>query len=95
MRTGARYSVALTLTWKTQEVSRLNKIRRVNATLRRFGLPQSPPGLSPAGDTVKVIAHNALYALTEPVPNCTRKLLGVILHGRNAGYRYRKARTGA
>ena len=95
MRTGARYSVALVLTWKTQEVRRLNKIRRVNATLRRFGLPQPPPGLFPAKDTVKVIAHNALYALIAPVPKCARKHLGLVLHGRNAGYRYRKARTGA
>ncbi len=35
------------MTWKTPEVLRLNKIRLINGTLRHYGLPQKPPGVSP------------------------------------------------
>ena len=40
--TGSSYSISMTMTWKTPEVLRLNKIRLVNGTLRRIHLPQNP-----------------------------------------------------
>ena len=43
VRTGGRYSVSMAMTWKTPEVNRLNKIRFMNGTLRRFGMPQAGP----------------------------------------------------
>ena len=42
--TGNSYSISMAMTWKTPEVKRLNKIRLMNGTLRRFGMSQRPPG---------------------------------------------------
>jgi Cupin-like domain len=54
--TGGSYSISMAMTWKTPEVLRLNKIRLMNGTLRRFGMPQKPPGAAPAMDAAKVFA---------------------------------------
>ena len=62
VRTGGRYSISMAMTWKTPEVSRLNKIRLMNGTLRRFGWPQKAPGVSAAMDGAKVVAHDAMRA---------------------------------
>ena len=76
------------MTWKTPEVLRLNKIRLINGTLRHYGLPQKPPGVSPARDLLKVIAHDAMRAVLDPLrksENIRRVLRGMI-YGRNANY---------
>ena len=86
--TGNSYSISMAMTWKTPEVLRLNKIRLINGTLRHYGLPQKPPGVSPARDLLKVIAHDAMRAVLDPLrksENIRRVLRGMI-YGRNANY---------
>jgi hypothetical protein len=43
VRTGESYTISMQMTLKTSEVVRKNKIRLMNGTLRRFGMPQKPP----------------------------------------------------
>ena len=88
--TGGSYSISMAMTWKTPQVLRLNKIRLINGTLRRFGLPQKPPGVSPAGDAVKVFAHDAMRAVIDPLrkSEAARKILRRLIYGRKANYYY-------
>ena len=88
--TGDSYSISMAMTWKTPEVSRLNKIRLMNGTLRRFGLPQKPPGISPAMDMLKVIAHDAMRAVIDPLrkSESIRRVLRGMIYGRKANYYY-------
>jgi cupin-like protein len=93
VRTGGRYSVSMAMTWKTPEVNRLNKIRLMNGTLRRFGMPQKPPGLSPAMDGAKVVAHDAMRMVIDPLRKSEgmRRVLRGLIYGRKANYYYGKA----
>lgn len=86
--TGNTYSISMAMTWKTPEVLRLNKIRLMNGTLRRFGLPQRPPGVSPALDAAKVIAHDAARAVIDPLrkTETARRILRGLIYGKNANY---------
>lgn len=86
--TGTSYSISMAMTWKTAEVRRLNKIRLMNGTLRRFGLPQPAPGVSPAMDTAKVIAHDAVRMVLDPIrkSEAARRMLRGVIYGKNANY---------
>ena len=86
--TGNSYSISMAMTWKTPEVLRLNKIRLMNGTLRRFGLPQRPPGVSPAVDAAKVFAHDAARAVIDPLrkTETARRVLRGLIYGKNANY---------
>jgi Cupin-like domain len=86
--TGNSYSISMAMTWKTNEVKRLNKIRLMNGTLRRFGLPQRPPGASPNLDAAKVFAHDAMRAVIDPLRKSenARKLLRSLIYGKKANY---------
>ncbi len=88
--TGDSYSISMAMTWKTPEVKRLNKIRLMNGTLRRFGLPQKPPGRSPAMDGMKVFAHDAMRAVIDPLrkSETARRILRGLIYGRKANYYY-------
>ena len=88
IRTGGRYSISMAMTWKTPEVLRLNKIKLMNGTLRRFGLAQKPPGASPALDGAKVFAHDAMRAVIDPLRKSEkiRNLLRRAIYGRKANY---------
>lgn len=92
VRTGGRYSVSMAMTWKTPDVNRLNKIRLMNGTLRHFGWPQRPPGVSPAMDAAKVIAHDAMRAIVDPMrkSEAMRRLLRGAIYGKKANYYYGK-----
>jgi len=92
VRTGERYSVSMAMTWKTPEVNRMNKIRLMNGTLRRFGLPQRPPGTSIVMDGLKVFAHDAMRAVIEPLrkSEAIRRLLRGAVYGKQANYYYGK-----
>ena len=95
--TGETYSISMAMTWKTPEVKRLNKIRLMNGTLRRFGLPQKPPGVSPLMDAVKVMAHDLMRAVIDPLrkSEAARKILRGLIYGRKANYYYEtKPKTG-
>lgn len=95
IRTGGRPSVSMAMTWKTPAVLRLNKIRLMNGTLRRFGLPQQPPGVSPWRDGLKVFAHDAMRAAIDPLRKSepVRRLLRGLIYGRKANYYLEKAKT--
>jgi hypothetical protein len=86
--TGSSYSISMAMTWKTAEVKRLNKIRLMNGTLRRYGLPQRPPGASPGLDAAKVVLHDAMRAVIDPLRKSegARKVLRGLIYGKNANY---------
>ena len=86
--TGNSYSISMAMTWKTPEVLRLNKIRLINGTLRHYGLPQKAPGVSPSLDALKVMAHDALRALLDPLrkSESIRRFLRGLIYGRSANY---------
>ena len=88
--TGGGYSISMAMTWKTPEVLRLNKIRLMNGTLRRFGLVQKPPGVSPLRDAAKVFAHDVFRAVVDPMrkSETMRRLLRGLIYGRKANYYY-------
>jgi Cupin-like domain len=89
VRTGGRYSVSMAMTWKTPEVTRFNKIRLMNGTLRHFGLAQKP-GASPLMDGIKVAAHDVMRAVIDPLrkSESTRRLLRKVIYGKQANYYY-------
>ena len=86
--TGSSYSISMAMTWKTPEVIRLNKIRSMNGTLRRFGLVQRPPGASSAMDAMKVAVHDGLHAVLDPLRKSERmrNILRGLVYGRKANY---------
>lgn len=86
--TGDTYSISMAMTWKTPEVNRMNKIRWMNAALRQVGLPQHPPGISPAKDRVKIMAHDAIRAVLDPLRKSEkiRTFLRGLIYGKNANY---------
>lgn len=88
VRTGTDYSISMAMTWKTPEVERLNKLRLMNATLRRFGLPQRAPGASAVLDAAKVAAHDAARAMIDPLRRSERmrRILRGAIYGRGANY---------
>ncbi|MGH6855350.1 MAG: cupin-like domain-containing protein [Aestuariivirga sp.] len=88
--TGTSYSISMAMTWKTPEVLRLNKIRLMNGTLRRFGLAQKPPGTFPALDAAKVLAHDAFRAIVDPLrkSEAVRRILRGLIYGKKANYYY-------
>ena len=88
--TGSSYSISMAMTWKTPEVLRLNKIRLMNGTLRRFGMPQKPPGAKPAIDAAKVVVHDMMRAVIDPIrkSESARRLLRGLVYGKKANYYY-------
>ncbi len=86
--TGNTYSISMAMTWKTPEVLRLNKIRLMNGTLRRYGLAQRPPGASPAMDAAKVFVHVAVRAVLDPIrkSETARRMLRGLIYGKKANY---------
>lgn len=86
--TGSSYSISMAMTWKTPEVVRLNKIRTMNGTLRRFGLPQRQPGIYPTLDAAKVMVHDVVHGMLDPLrkSETMRNLLRGLIYGKNANY---------
>ena len=94
--TGNAYSISMAMTWKTPEVLRLNKIRLMNGTLRRCGLPQRPPGVLPAMDAAKVFIHDTAYAILNPIrkSETARRVLRGLIYGKKANYYLETKNTG-
>jgi hypothetical protein len=86
--TGNSYSISMAMTWKTPEVLRLNKIRLMNGTLRHYGMPQKPPGVSPAWDACKVVLHDMMKAVLTPLRKSEnlRRIIRGLIYGKNANY---------
>lgn len=94
VRTANDYSISLSLTWKSEAVRRRNDIFTVNAMLRRFGLPQNPPGANPVLDDAKVAAFRAASAAVAPLRRneFMRRTIRRLAKGRDANYYYRDAK---
>lgn len=86
--TGDTYSISMAMTWKTPEVVRLNKVRTINGTLRRFGFPQRPPGQTPLRDAAKVLVHDLAQGILAPIRKSEkmRKTLRGLIYGKEANY---------
>ena len=84
------YSVSMAMTWKTPKVERLNKIRLMNGTMRHFGWPQKAPGISPAFDQFKVLTHDAMRLVLDPLRKSEkiRGFLRGLIYGKKANYYY-------
>jgi hypothetical protein len=81
----------MAMTWKTPAVRRQNKVRLMNGTLRRYGLPQPAPGRSQLGDAAKVALHDGARLAMEPLrrsESLRRRLRGLV-YGSGANYYYR------
>lgn len=90
VRTHDEYSVSMAMTWKTPEVERLNKIRLMNGTLRHYGWPQNPPGISPLADSLKVGIHDTARLVIDPLRRSEkiRGFLRGLIYGKKANYYY-------
>jgi hypothetical protein len=88
VRTGDTYSISMAMTWKSRAVRRNNKVLFVNGALRKLGLPQKPPGVSPALDWAKAAAYTIARAPLEPLRRSERLRLALrgLLFGRGANY---------
>jgi hypothetical protein len=86
--TGDSYSISMAMTWKTPEVKRLNKIRLMNGTLRHIGFPQKPPGQAPMLDAAKVILHDVMHMVLDPIRKSegARNMLRGLIYGKKANY---------
>jgi Cupin-like domain len=91
VHTGGSWCVSMAMTWKTAAVRRLNKVRLMNGTLRRYGLPQPAPGLSQVGDGAKVALHDIARLAMEPLrrSEALRRGLRGLIYGSGANYYYR------
>lgn len=88
VKTGESYSISMAMTWKSPAVRRSNKVLFMNASLRRWGFPQKPPGANPLADAIKVAAYTAMRAPLEPLRRSDRlrAWLRKALFGRGANY---------
>lgn len=93
--TGERYCISMAMTWKTPEVRRLNKIRLMNGTFRRFGWVQNPPGQSALADAMKVLMHDLARVVIDPIRRSekARRTLRGLIYGRKANYYYEAGRN--
>jgi len=97
VQTSDAYSISFSITWKSRDVRRRNDVCVVNSMLRGIGLPQRPPGASPALDAVKVAALRSATAVASPLRRneAVRRLLRRIAFGKHANYYYGKQKQTA
>lgn len=95
VRTGSQYSISMAITWKTPSIIRRNKIRFMNATLRRVGLVQAAPGKNPVADAIKHVAYNMAFAVINPLRKSekSRRILRQLFFGRKANYYYNEEKA--
>ena len=86
VRTAGTYSISLSLTWKSPEVRKRNDIFTVNSMLRGIGIPQSPPGISPAMDAAKLAVFRTAAGAVAPLRRSEgmRRVIRRLAFGRNA-----------
>jgi hypothetical protein len=93
VKTAGTHSISMAITWKTEEVRRLNDLHRFNSMLRGIGLPQAAPGTHVAWDGAKLGVWRTLAAIVEPLRKSEgmRRLIRRIALGKNANYYLKKA----
>ena len=91
VRTAGSYSISLSLTWKSPEVRKRNDIFTVNSMLRGIGIPQNPPGISPALDAAKLAVFGTAAGAVAPLRRSEgmRRVIRRLAFGRNANYYYK------
>ena len=91
VRTAGSYSISLSLTWKSPEVRKRNDIFTVNSMLRGIGIPQNPPGISPALDAAKLAVFRTAAGAVAPLRRSEgmRRVIRRLAFGRNAIYYYK------
>ncbi len=95
VHTGDQYSISMAITWKTTSVLRSNKVRFINAMMRRVGLVQAAPGKKPWADGVKIAAYNMAFAVINPLRKSekSRRFIRQLFFGRNANYYYNEEKA--
>ncbi|MBL4757174.1 MAG: cupin-like domain-containing protein [Rhizobiales bacterium] len=90
VKSGEEFSISMAITWKTDEILRNNKLLFANGMMRKIGLPQSPPGIHPMWDNIKVAGYTLSRAMIEPFRQSerSRRFLRGLLFGRKANYYY-------
>jgi hypothetical protein len=93
VKTAGTYSISLAITWKTEDVKRMNDLHFCNSMLRSMGLPQAAPGRNPALDSVKLAVWRSARAVVEPLRSSEtmRRVIRRIALGKNANYYLKKA----
>ena len=93
VKTKGSHSISMAITWKTEEVRRMNDLHRFNSMLRSLGLPQAAPGKKPALDGIKLAAYRTAAAVVEPLrgSETMRRVIRRIALGKNANYYLKKA----
>ena len=93
VKTKDSHSISMAITWKTEEVRRLNDLHRFNSMLRSLGMPQTAPGKNPAFDAVKLGLYRTAAAVVEPLrgSETMRRIIRRIALGKNANYYLKKA----
>jgi hypothetical protein len=93
VRTAGTHSISMAITWKTEEVRRLNDLHRFNAMLRGIGFPQAAPGTHVAWDAAKLAVWRTAAAVVEPLrqSEAMRRIIRRIALGKNANYYLKKA----
>lgn len=88
VRTANEFSISMAITWKTKEVRRVNDLHFFNSMMRGMGLPQKPPGKSPALDGLKVAVFRAGTTAIRPLraSMAMRRVLRRLALGKKANY---------
>lgn len=89
VQNGNEVSISFSITWATAESERLVKLSRVNAVLRKIGMPQSEAGANGLWDGIKIAAYEASrpgYDLMKRLAGGRRKVFA-IFPGRKAAAR--------
>ena len=88
VRTADSHSISMAITWKTREVRRVNDLHFFNSMLRGIGMPQKPPGTSPALDTAKLAFYRTVTTAIKPLRSsmAMRRVLRRIALGKRANY---------
>jgi hypothetical protein len=78
---GPRASVSLSITFRSRESLRAERVHRINAQMRRLHLHPTPAGVSPARDRAK----EAMWVATSPAVRSSQRRLAALRQARGAG----------
>lgn len=93
VKTAGTHSISMAITWKTEEVKRMNDLHFFNSFLRSLGVPQAAPGKNPSLDAAKLAVWRSVRAVVEPLRSSEtmRRIIRRIALGKNANYYLKKA----
>jgi hypothetical protein len=80
VQNGPRASVSLSITFRSRESLRAERVHRINAQMRRFRLHPTPAGVSPARDRAK----EAMWVAVAPTVRGSQRRLAALRQPRGA-----------